>query len=161
MSGCLYLWEVLFSSNITFSTNDYHNFIFNSHQLVLYFEFGRVISRKLILLQFREIPLYLFLVERIQLFMFGILQGKPAPFNTTPLTYIHIYLFHNNANILFISSSHSIASTLTLSRPPAPLRTWSQHSLPVTQVAIGVGKGISARVFSVSLDHTLKVEKKY
>lgn len=36
-----------------------------------------------------------------------------------------------------------------------PLHTWS-HTLPVTDVHIGHG-GLSARVFSASLDHTVKV----
>eukprot|EP00727_Mastigamoeba_balamuthi_P013020 m51a1_g8340 hypothetical protein (871) ;mRNA; r:9862-16768 len=39
---------------------------------------------------------------------------------------------------------------------PTPLRTWSQHSLPVTCVASAAAGSARARVFTCSLDHTLR-----
>lgn len=38
-----------------------------------------------------------------------------------------------------------------------PLVKWNGHSLPVTDVHIGVGSGMEARVVSCSLDHTCRV----
>ncbi|KAG1714664.1 Iduronate 2-sulfatase [Nymphon striatum] len=38
-----------------------------------------------------------------------------------------------------------------------PLYSWSQHSLPVTDIFVGIGSSTHARVATVSLDQTLKI----
>lgn len=40
---------------------------------------------------------------------------------------------------------------------PTPYHAWSEHTLPVTDVVCGVGSFGTARVFTASLDHTVKV----
>ncbi|KAH3763577.1 protein ROOT INITIATION DEFECTIVE 3 [Pelomyxa schiedti] len=52
----------------------------------------------------------------------------------------------------------SVMNEAHVSRPSdiKPFRTWSEHSLPVTQVVCGFA-GVSSRVVSVSLDHTMKI----
>jgi pre-rRNA-processing protein IPI3 len=42
---------------------------------------------------------------------------------------------------------------------PAPLYSWSDHTLPVTDVYVGLGQLSNARVCTASLDHTVKVNK--
>lgn len=40
---------------------------------------------------------------------------------------------------------------------PAPLFSWSDHTLPVTDIAVGHGSMTTARVYTASLDSTVKV----
>ncbi|CAG8593499.1 13548_t:CDS:2, partial [Acaulospora colombiana] len=40
---------------------------------------------------------------------------------------------------------------------PSPYYSWSDHSLPITDVACGIGDFCSARVLTSSLDHTCKL----
>jgi pre-rRNA-processing protein IPI3 len=41
-------------------------------------------------------------------------------------------------------------------RDPPAYRTWTEHSLPVTDLVLGVGGG-ACRVYSASLDHTVRI----
>lgn len=40
---------------------------------------------------------------------------------------------------------------------PEPLATWSEHTLPISDVVIGLGSYASCRVFTASLDSTVKI----
>jgi pre-rRNA-processing protein IPI3 len=42
---------------------------------------------------------------------------------------------------------------------PSPYYSWSDHSLPVTDIVCGTGTFGSARIWTSSLDHTVKVGK--
>lgn len=41
---------------------------------------------------------------------------------------------------------------------PSPLYSWSDHTLPITDIKVGAGSLTSARVYTASLDSTVKVD---
>ncbi|KAI8368005.1 WD40-repeat-containing domain protein [Choanephora cucurbitarum] len=53
--------------------------------------------------------------------------------------------------------SHLIEPTEDLAMRPSPLYSWSDHTLPVTDIHIGYGQLSGARVCTASLDHTVKL----
>ncbi|KAI8366564.1 WD40-repeat-containing domain protein [Blakeslea trispora] len=53
--------------------------------------------------------------------------------------------------------SHLIEPTEDLAMRPSPLYSWSDHTLPVTDIHVGYGQMSGARVCTSSLDHTVKL----
>ncbi|KAI8049125.1 WD40-repeat-containing domain protein [Gilbertella persicaria] len=53
--------------------------------------------------------------------------------------------------------SQLIEPTEDISMRPSPLYSWSDHTLPVTDIYVGYGQMSGARVCTASLDHTVKL----
>ncbi|KAG9057857.1 Pre-rRNA-processing protein ipi3 [Serendipita sp. 407] len=74
--------------------------------------------------------------------------------------------FHSNGETFITGSEDSSISIWSISRivdyeyeadVPSPLQTLTDHTLPITCVYVGFGNLASARIFSSSLDSTVKV----
>lgn len=53
--------------------------------------------------------------------------------------------------------AHLVQSSQDMTQRPAPLYSWSDHTLPVSDIHVGHGTLSSARVCTASLDHTVKL----
>ncbi|KAG1056563.1 hypothetical protein G6F46_000790 [Rhizopus delemar] len=75
---------------------------------------------------------------------------------------IHRLVFSYDDSTLLTASEDASVSVWLLTHlveedRPAPLYSWSDHTLPVTDVYVGLGQLSSARVCTASLDHTVKL----
>jgi pre-rRNA-processing protein IPI3 len=80
---------------------------------------------------------------------------------------INTLAFSDDDTVLFTASedaavnawllAHLVQPAEDLTQRPAPLYSWSDHTLPVSDIYVGHGTLSSARVCTASLDHTVKL----
>lgn len=66
----------------------------------------------------------------------------------------------NKINLFFIIVITDYKFSLlddSIDESPSPYYTWSEHSLPITDIWCGIGSFNTTRVLTSSLDHTCKV----